>query len=303
MDLRLTIIGSNAAIPAHKRGLSAQVLHNTSVSYLIDCGEGTQFGLAENKIRVCRIDQIFISHLHGDHIFGLFGVLSSASMQNRTKKMTIFAPPGLRSMIRTFEESQSMFLTFDLDIVDLDAKVHKKIFQDEYFSVYTIPLKHRVPATGFKFVERQKLMNIRKEAIGRFDLSVEQIKMLKSGMDIVLDDGITVSSKEVCYQKDHPKSFAYISDTIFDTGIVQHIKGVDVLFHESTYLSDVEELARSRMHSTARQAATIAKMAGAGKLILGHFSSRYNDLQVLLDEARTVFPQSFLGEDGTTFEV
>lgn len=303
VDLRLTIIGSNAAIPGHKRGLSAQVLQTASNGYLIDCGEGTQFGLLENKIRMNRIDHIFISHLHGDHIFGLFGLLSSASMQGRSKEMTIFAPKGLEMLFDAFTETQSLFLTFDLRFEAIDTKISRKIFEDDHFRVYSIPLHHRIPTTGFKFEEKPKSENIRKEIIEELHLTVDQIKLLKSGTTVCLENGTWLSPGEACYRKMVPRSFAYVSDTKYDPSIIKYIRGVDLLFHESTYMTEAEQLAVDRMHSTAIQAATIAQKAEVKKLVLGHFSSRYSDLLPMLEEARSVFPNSWLGLDGDSFEL
>lgn len=301
MELRLIIIGSSAAIPAHQRSLSGQVLQTPSCSYLIDCGEGTQFGLTDAKIRLNKIDHIFISHLHGDHIFGLFGLLSSASMQGRTREMSVFAPAGLKLLIDAFTETQSMYLNFELNIEEIDTKIYRQIFEDDHFSVYSIPLKHRIPTTGYKFVEKQKSSNIHKEAVEKYQLNVDQIKSLKSGKNVCLEDGNIIHAEDVCFQKSKPRSYAYVSDCVFHPDIVRFIRDVDVLFHEATYMNDEEELAQSRFHSTALQAARIAKMAGAGKLILGHFSSRYSDLQPLLEEARSVFPNAWLGTDQAVF--
>ncbi len=301
MELRLIIIGSSAAIPAHHRNLSGQVLQTPSSSYLIDCGEGTQFGLTDAKVRLSKIDHIFISHLHGDHIFGLFGLLSSASMQGRTKELSVFAPPGLKLLIDAFTETKSMYLNFELNIVEVDTTVYRQIFEDEHFRMYSIPLKHRIPTTGYKFVEKQKKVNIHKEAIAKYQLSFDQIKSLKSGNNANLEDGRTICSEDVCFHKYKPRSYVYVSDCVFSPEIVRFIQGVDVLFHEATYMNEEKELAQTRFHSTALQAALIAKMAGAGRLILGHFSSRYTDLQPLLDEARSVFPDASLGTDQSVF--
>lgn len=302
MELRLIIIGSSAALPAHKRSLNAQVLQTPSSCYLIDCGEGTQFRLTDAKIRLNRIDHIFISHLHGDHLFGLFGLISSASMQGRTRKLSVFAPAGLKFLIDALVETQSLYLNFDLDIVEVDTKVCRELFEDDHFKVYSIPLKHRIPTTGYKFVEKQNSYNIQKDTIEEYHLSIDQIKSLKSGKNVLLDNGSIIRSGDVCFHKAKPKSFAYISDCVFHPEIVRFIKGVDLLFHEATYMNEEEKLAKTRFHSTALQAARIAKMAGAGKLILGHFSSRYIDLQPLLEEARAVFPESLLGTDQTVFD-
>lgn len=300
MSLQLIVLGSSSAIPAHNRGLSAQVVQARDKNYLIDCGEGTQFRVISQRIKLSRLQQVFISHLHGDHIFGLPGLLGTLTMQQRKKPLDIFAPTGLSGLIGEVMDVSSTHLNFPLNIHRVDTTVYRKIFTDENFDVYSIPLDHRVAACGFKFVQRPS-RNIKQESIRKFGLDFNQIRRLKDGKSVELESGVTLDPDEHTFQKNQPRSFAYISDTAYDPGILPYIRGVDTLFHEATYLDELRELARERKHSTARQAALMAKKAGVGRLIIGHFSSRYKNLTPLANEARSVFPESFLGQDGKRF--
>jgi ribonuclease Z len=301
MPFSLVILGSSSAIPAHGRGLSAQALSTDDKSYLIDCGEGTQFRLIKNRIRISKLNQIFISHLHGDHVFGLPGLLSTMSMLGRQKKLQIFSPPGLSSMIQSVFEMSETFPGFELEFNTLDTSISKKIFSDKNIDVYSIPLDHRIPCCGYKFIEKVD-RNIERKTIQQYGLNFQEIRMLKKGRDITTEAGIHLKSDEVGYFKRLPHSFAYVSDSRYNPSVVAQIKGVDLLFHEVTYSHDLKDLARQRMHSTAKEAARIAAQAKVGKLVIGHFSSRYKDPEPLLQEAKSIFPNSFLGLDSTKFE-
>jgi len=302
MDFLLTILGSSAAIPANGRGLSAQVLQKGNYNFLIDCGEGTQFSLIKNNIKSSRINHIFISHLHGDHIFGLPGFLSTLSIQGRKDPMYIYGPNGLRSFIEqslNFSETQ---LTYDLVFEIVDTRVYRKILSLEYMEVYSIPLRHRIPCAGYKFVERIH-RSIDPDVISRHNLNFNQINQLKKAQNIVLEDGTKIDFERYTFFKRSPRSYAYVSDTKFEPAIVPYIDEVSLLFHEATYTEVLRAKAEERFHSTALQAASIAGKAKAGKLILGHISSRYKNVNVLLDEAKSKFSNTEMGLDGNVFKV
>jgi len=301
MSLQLTVLGCSSAIPAHGRGLSAQVLQHTNAAYLIDCGEGTQFKLTSNKIKLSRLDQIFISHLHGDHIFGLPGLLASLSMLGRNRPLGIFGPTGLSGWLDECMDISGTHLGYEVHIHPIEPKVSKMIFSDDKVKVYSIPLNHRVPASGFKFIEKAR-RNIDRKTIDQFKLDFGEIRKLLAGNSIKTNEGHLLDYKEHTYIKNKAASFAYISDTVFQPSIINLIKSVDLLFHEATYLEELSELAEKRGHSTAMQAAKIAREAEVGKLVIGHFSSRYKNLEELLLEARAVFKDTYLGIDGSSFE-
>lgn len=300
MEPVLTILGSSAAIPAHDRGLSSQILQFENAGYLLDCGEGTQFALQRNQIKLSKICCIFISHLHGDHIFGLPGLLSTMSMQNSHQKLKLFGPPGLIGFLNTVFDYASTQISFDLEVNEFDPSIKKNIYSDEHFQVCSIPLDHRVPASGFLFRQKAKL-NILPESIKQYSLNHNQINDLKKGKNIQLKDGTFLTSEDHTREKNKPLSFAYISDTRIDNSLSGILKEVDLLFHEATYLDALHIQAQKRFHSTVKQAAELAKVAEVKKLVIGHFSSRYKNLDPLLEEARSIFPASYLAIEGTRF--
>ena len=301
MSLRLTILGSSSAIPAFNRCLSAQVLQCDTGNYLIDCGEGTQFQLIAHGIRISRINSIFISHLHGDHLFGLPGLLGTLSMQGRKKPLTIYGPSGLGHFIDVAMEISSTHIDFALDIIPVDPQRYYQVHEDEQFRVFTIPLKHRVPTCGYKFVTREK-RNIDPEVIHRFGLHHNQIRQLIAGTDVQLPDGTVLPSARYTFARQKEKSYVYVSDTKYNEQILPFIRESDLLFHEATYDHTLVKLAGERMHSTAAQAAQLAQKAGVKKLLIGHFSSRYRNLEPLRKEAESIFPETYLATEGASFE-
>lgn len=301
MNLEVVILGNSSAIPAHGRGLSSQVLLHPECHYLIDCGEGTQFKLIENRVKFSKLSSVFISHLHGDHVLGLPGLLSTLGMKGRKAPLDVFAPPGLSSLLAVIFKNTSTFLPFELRVKSVEVTQYKLIHQDKHFKVYSIPLDHRTPCCGYKFVEKVK-RNIHPEVISNYRLNYEQIHALKSGKDLHVK-GVPLKSEDCTFFKNEARSYAYVSDTAYKPSLLTHVEGVDLLYHESTYMHDLQHLAAERQHSTARQAAQIARDARAKRLIIGHFSSRYKNLQVLLDEARKVFPSTNLAEEGMRFPI
>lgn len=304
MTFELTILGCSSAVPVHGRFLSSQILNVRERMLLIDCGEGTQFRLSDFHISKNKIEHILISHLHGDHIFGLPGLINSMNMAGRKKPLTIFGPVGLENYLNNvFESSYSHSLSFELVINQVDHTIYSKIFENENINIYAFPLEHRVPTIGFKIVEKQGLKNIIPETINKYNLEFNQIKEAKEGKDILLKSGEIVKNSQLTFDLKKSRSFAYCSDTRFSEKIVAFIKNVDLLYHEATYLNDLQDKAKERYHSTTIDAATIAKKSNVKKLILGHYSSRYKNLNPLLEEAKTVFENTELGIDGTKFKV
>jgi ribonuclease Z len=302
MKFALTILGANSAVPAHGRHLTSQVLQFNNHFFLIDCGEGTQMRMSDFGVPRHKIQQIFISHLHGDHIFGLPGLLFSYALNNRRQALDIYSPPGLEEMVLA-QLKPGGALTFPLRFHLLDPTKYELIFENQFMTVHALPLRHRIPTVGFVFREKQRQHNMRPEKIDEYQLSIPQIKAAKAGYDVLLDDGRNLPNAELTFPPPLPRSFAFVSDSAYDETILPYIEGVNLLYHETTFCHDMEEYAELTLHSTARQAAAIAQRAGAGKLITGHYSSRYKDLQPFLVEAQAVFPQTELGLEGNEYEV
>ncbi|GLR16111.1 ribonuclease Z [Portibacter lacus] len=303
MSLTLTILGCNSAVPTLSRFTTSQALQNSSKTYLIDCGEGAQIRLKDLKIKRTKIHEIFISHLHGDHFFGLPGLITSLNLSGRLTPLTIYGPAGLSKFIHTLKEIGSIYLNFELIIHELQADVFQKVFEDQYLEVYSIPLKHRIPTTGFLFKEKEHPRNILPPSIKKHKLSIEEIKTLKNSKDVTRPDGSTLYYMDHTIIANKAESYAFCSDTIYDEELIQYIQNVDLLYHEATYLHELKTKARERGHATAHEAALIAQKSGAKKLILGHYSSRYKDLSVFIDEAEKIFSNVDLALDGKVFQV
>lgn len=303
MRFNITILGCSSAMPSPARHHSAQVLNIHEQLYLIDCGEGTQYQLRRYDIPMLKINHIFISHLHGDHTYGLFGLLSSMSMLDRKSTLTIYAPSRLREMLLSHFEFYGIELPYPLSFVDVDSRSYSLIMENKTIEVYSIPLRHRIPTCGYLFREKSPALNVHKEAIERYNLGLEQIVSAKRGEAIETDTGGIIPSSELTYLPYRPRSYAYCSDTTASGRVRELVQGVDLLYHESTYMHQNKELALKTGHTTAKQAARLASVAGVGGLILGHYSSRYKDLQLLLDEALAEFPNTVLGVDGLQKEI
>lgn len=304
MDLELTILGTSAAMPGAGRSPSSQILQLNSRAYLIDCGEGTQFKLLRMGLLNQRIRQIFISHIHGDHHFGLAGLLSSSKLMGRKEPIEIFGPSGLEHIVRTQLGSMSEKLPFGLRFHTLsDAHFHP-IFSDHQFSVWALPLRHRVPATGFLFREHPRQRQINIEAVQQYGVPMSKLPALKLGLDYQdPDTGNIVSNQLLTFDSAPSRSYAYCSDTAYVPQLAEWLQGVDLLFHETTFAAADRSKAYETGHSTSLEAAEIALAANAGQLITGHYSARYDDARPLVRESQTIFPNTLEGIEGKTYKV
>lgn len=303
MYFEILILGSNAALPAFGRNPTSQIVHHHDRLYLIDCGEGTQVRFNDFKVKKSRLEVIFISHLHGDHVFGLPGLINSFNLNGRKNKLVVFGPSGLRRFVETSLEISHANIQFELLIHEFDTELPQLIYENEELAVHSFPLKHRVPTSGYRFQEKPRMRRIKAELITEYNISHEAIPGIKQGKDFVTPAGVVVPNHQLTEDPPPARSYAFCSDTIFDPELVAYIEDADMIYHEATFMTELKTQARERMHCTAAEAAEIAAMAGVKKLLLGHFSSRYRDLEGLLDEARTVFPESYLALEGHHFQI
>ena len=304
MPFQLTILGSSSATPTSERYPTAQVLNVLERFFLIDCGEGTQHQIRRNRINFQKISHILISHLHGDHFFGLIGLISSMSLLGRKNDLHIYAHSELQRYTRFQLEFLGMTDPgFRLCFHPLNFKKTQLIFEDKKLIISSFPLKHRIPCCGFRFDEKPREPNIIKEQIPRYGIPIRDIKRIKDGDDFITGSGELIPNSELVIPAQAPRSFAYCSDTAYSEEIVDQIKGSDLLYHEATFAESEQQVAATTFHSTAKQAAGIAKMASAGKLLIGHFSARYKSLDQLLSEAREVFPETYIVRENETYPV
>ena len=276
---------------------SAQIVEVREKLFLVDCGEGVQLQLRRLHIRFTKLSHVFISHLHGDHCFGLIGMISTFGLLGRTATLHVHAHPLLGDMLRRQMDLFCRDLGYEVEFHPIDATRHDVIYEDRSLTVETIPLCHRLPTCGFLFREKPSLPHIRRDMIDFYRIPMSQIMNIKNGADWTMDDGTVVPNSQLVLPADPPRSYAYCSDTRYMPELHQLLKGVTTLYHESTYGEDNLQKAEKYNHSTARQAAMVARDAGVHQLILGHYSSRYEDESVLLDEARQVFPNARLSNE------
>jgi ribonuclease Z len=302
-DFAVTILGNTSSIPVHGRHHTAQVVRFGQDFLLIDCGEAMQLQARAFKIKVSKINHIFISHLHGDHYLGLVGLLSSYNLAKRTTPLTLFGPLGLDDIITTNFRYSNTKLSYPLNFVQTRDDSLNLLVENNRYEVYSFPLKHRLPTTGFLIKEKHGLRSMIKEKLQQNDIPLAAIQTLRSGNDFKDEKGKRYKVKD--YTHPHPplRSYAYCSDTIFNTELKQYVKNVDLLYHESTFMEDNLERATTTFHSTAKQAAEVAKVSKVKRLLLGHYSSRYVQLEPLLEEAKSVFPNSILSEEGQTYAI
>jgi ribonuclease Z len=302
-DFTVTILGCSSAIPTRDRFPTAQVVNSYGRYYLLDCGEGTQIQLRKYKISFQRIDRIFISHLHADHFLGLPGLLSSMDLLGRTRELHIHAFEELETFMNGFIQATHTQFGFSIQVHIMPKKKEALLFENEHITIQSFPVKHRVSCNGFIFKEKTRLLNLKKETITQYQPSIEQIHQLKKGEDLVLSDGRIIPNPTLTNPPPAAKSYAFVTDTLYLEKIVPIIHGVDLLYHESTFTQDMVDRAKSTMHSTALQAARIASLAQVKKLMLGHYSVRYEDLNVFLEEAIPVFENTICAYEGLHMEI
>ena len=300
--MKLTILGCYAATPRTMTNPTSQVLEIKDRMFLIDCGEGTQVQLRKNKIKFSRIDHIFISHLHGDHFFGLPGLVSTFRLLGREKDLHIYGPKGIKEAIILLLKLGDSWTNYPLTFHELTSKRSEIIFEDDRVSVATIPLEHRIYTNGFLFREKPGERKLNIEAVAKLRIDKAYYRNIKKGKNVVLEDGTLIPNEVLTFDPPPTKSYAYCSDTGYKPEIVDQITKVDALYHESTFLESEARLAPKTKHCTAKQAATIAKAAEVGTLILGHYSTRYRTIALFKDEAEEIFPRTQLGDDGKSFD-
>jgi len=300
----VTILGSSSALPTSQRFPSAHVLNAHERLFLIDCGEGTQMQLRKYKQKLSRIERIFISHLHGDHVLGLIGLLSTLNLLGRKAPLTLYAHAQFEPI---FQQNLKFFindLKYDIAFVPISNSKQKSVlFEDDQLIIETFPLKHRIPCNGFIFREKAKELNIKKPLIEKHSIPLSEIVKIKQGEDFTLPTGEVILNSELTYLASTPRSYAYCSDTMFFSKLAEYVNGVDLLYHEATFGSEMAKLAKQTGHSTAADAAKIAALANAKKLVIGHFSSRYKNVAPLLSEAQQIFPNTYAATEGDIFKI
>jgi len=302
-SFELLKLGKNSDAPTNKRNPSAQLLNVAERFFLIDCGEATQIQLRKYKTKFQKIDHIFISHLHGDHILGLPGFLASMHLLGRKQELNIYCPKELKGIIDLLNAVSETRMNYEIKWHFTNDDKLNLLFEDEKVEVYSFPMKHRIFCTGFLVKEKPLLRKIDKFELEKHKLSVADINKLRRGEDVVNSEGKKVKNKEVTLDPDPPRSFAYCSDTVYDEDLVKYIKGVDLLYHESTFLNDKVKRAGETFHSTAEQAAKIAKAAKVKQLLLGHYSARYGDLEPFIQEASPHFKNVMLAIEGKKVKI
>lgn len=299
----ILILGSSSAMATPHRDLSGQVVNINEKLLLVDCSEGIQSRLRHHKIRLSRINHIFISHLHGDHFFGLIGLLSTMHLSGRTEPLKLYAPFELKEILDLQFLVTDTQLKFEIDFNPLDTHTAKTIIKEKDFSVSTIPLKHRIDCCGFLFRETSNPGKLRKEIVLRENIPFSEIEKIKAGADYITPDGRIILNKYLTIPGTEPRAYAYCSDTAYHEPVAQVVRGVNLLYHEATFGNDREENAKEKFHSTAAQAAKIALLADVEQLLIGHFSTRYEDPLELLEQAQAIFPQTIAAKDGLIIDI
>lgn len=302
MSFSVTVLGSGAATPTTNRNPSGMLIKMENLYFLIDCGEGTQMQLNRFNLKGQRINHIFISHLHGDHFFGLIGLISTFHLLGRKETLHIYSDPELHEIIEIQLKHTQTRLIYPIEFHPFTS-APEILFENENLTISTFPLEHRIAATGFLFAEKQKPRKVKKEFVKSEVLTVQEIKQIKAGKDFTSKSGIFFPNHQITTPPARTRSFAYCSDTRYSEEIIQYIEGVSLLYHEASFMEDKADAAEEKYHSTARQAATIALKSNAEKLLIGHFSARYKDLTEMLKEATAVFGNTILAEDGLTISI
>lgn len=299
---RTTILGSSAAAPTSLRHTSAQLVQYHNQRFLFDCAEGTQMQLRRFKIPLMKIEHIFISHMHGDHYLGLPGLLFTYHLLGREKDLHVYSPEGMEDIIEMQNRISMLTPSFSV-FYHVIEKGEQVLFEDNRIIIASIAMQHRIPAFGFLIKEKPKPRNLKKSSITKYGIPVEQMQDLKSGADYMTADGKLIPNKTITKEPPPPRSFAFCSDTQYTEDFLDQIQDVDLLYHEATFMHDKADIARQKTHSTTIEAATLAKKANAKKLLIGHYSARYKDLDAFRNEAATVFPNTSLAEEGDVIDI
>ena len=303
MAFELTVLGCSSATPIFNRHPSAQVLKVNEQFFLIDCGEATQMQLRKFNIPFNKINNIFITHLHGDHFLGLIGLISSMHLFGRNKDLNIYANKELKKIINLCLDLSNTKLSYNLIYHDLQFDLPRVIYNDDNIFIETIILKHKIDCCGFLFKEKNKLRKINKEIVQKLNIPIDEMNNLKSGKDLILNSDTTLKNSDLTLDPLPPCSFAYCSDTIYSESIIEQISNIDLLYHEATFMADMQNVAIEKFHSTTSDAAKIALKANVKTLLIGHFSARYKDLNPLLFEAKQSFKNTILAEEGLTLKI
>ena len=303
MSIAVTILGNSSAKPSASGHPSAQVVNVNEQYFLVDAGEGVQRQMARCGISALKLRAVFISHLHGDHLYGLFPLLSTLGLYGRRTPLRIYAPRPFGEMLEAFLRLCESNLPYTPEWVEVDTTKHQIIFENDTTEVWSLPLRHRIPTAGYLFRQKEPALNVKKYAIERYGLSVQQIVQAKRGEDVELESGEVLPNEVITYRPYGVLSYAYCSDTNYSARLAGMVAGVDMLYHEATYAADMRRIAKERGHATTADAAKVAKMAEVGRLLIGHFSSRYKDLSPLLCEAREIFPSTDIAREGETFVI
>ena len=303
MNFTLKVLGTASALPTTERYPSAQVLDVRGRLFMIDCGEGAQMQLRRAGVSFLKIEHICLSHIHGDHLFGLFGLLSTMGMLGRSSDLNIYAPPSFRGVLDFFMANFGDGIKFGINLVELNMKEPEKVYESRTAELLAFPMNHRIETFGFIIREKMPPYNVHKEAISRYGLSLTEIGTLKRGEDVLRPDGTFIPNGAAAYIPYQPRSYAYCSDTAPFPELAEWIKGVDLLYHEATFPAEMFEMAVKTFHSTTLQAAQTARDAGVGRLLVGHYSSRFPSVDFYLDELKTVFPNTELAHDLDEFEI
>jgi ribonuclease Z len=302
-DFSVRILGRSSAIPTQHSFPSSQFITHYNTGFLVDCGEACQIQIRRNGISMNHIRHIFISHLHGDHYFGLFGLLSSMNLLGRKRALHIYAHPKLEHILRFIFVQNGDGIKFPLIFHALSHENKQLILETKRLNVYAFPLRHRIPTCGFLFLEKPKMRNIRPDAIEKYELNHLEIRRAKMGKDLFRDGEKLAENVELCYPQEACFSYAYCSDTSYDSKTAEYVKNVDLMYHEATFAKDMLHKEEAKYHSTAGEAARVASEANAKNLIIGHFSTRYQSIQPLLDEARAIFPNTVAAQENFLYDV
>ena len=303
MNFTLRVLGTASAKPVPERHQSAQVLSVHGRLFLIDCGEAVQRQLLRYRVPMMKIDSIFLSHVHGDHLFGLFPLLSTMGLQARTAPLNIYAPSNFGPILKFYLSYFGEGLAFEIRHIELQMKAPEVVYKTKNVEISAFPLNHKIDTYGFLFREKEPPFNVRKECIPEYGLSLTEIGTLKRGEDVVREDGTVIPVSEAAYKPYVPRSYAYCSDTAPFPELAEWVRGVSLLYHEATYVEEFADQAHQRHHSTAAQAAHCAREAGAGRLLIGHYSSRIRETARFLEEAQAVFPDTVAVADGDIFDL